>query len=191
MRVNKSVLLLPALCLLSFAKPAHAQVSEAAVGSRPHLWAGAEFSDFHTDYNPAGGRLTGIGFYGDYTITRRFSAEGELRLLDLNKPEGQTQKNFLIGPLFKAYQYHQFTAYAKVLLGVNTVNYPNNIGYGSYFAFAAGGGVEYRLNSRFKIRGEYEDQFMPSAPGTPITAPAPSSGLNPSGFSAGVSYRIF
>ncbi len=190
--------LLPVLLvLLSLVKPAHAQVAEAAVGSDRHLWVGAEFSDFNPDYNPIAGRLTGIGFWGDYAVTRSFSAEAEARFLDLNKPSGQTQKNFLIGPLFDAYRYHGFTAYAKVLFGVNTVNYPYfgntniSIGNGSYFALAPGGGVEYRLNSRFKIRGEYEYQFMPGAPGIEITAPRPSSGLTPSGYSAGISYRIY
>ena len=197
MRAIRLLPILPVLVLLSLTKPVYAQVAEAAVGADRHLWAGAEFSDFNPDYNPIGGRLLGVGFWGDYEVSRLFSAEAELRLLDFNKPAGQTQKNFLIGPLFDVYRYHGFTAYAKVLLGVNTVNYPYasgtkiSIGNGTYFALAPGGGVEYRLNSRFKLRGEYESQFMPSAPGFVFTQPRPSSGLTPTGFSVGVAYRIY
>ena len=168
---------------------AHAQVHESATGSDRHLWAGGEFSDFKPDYGLS--RLDGIGFYADYLVTHRYGAEAEIRLLDLNKPAGETQKTFMAGPIANIYQYHKAIFYAKFLLGVGTVNYPDNIGYGSYFAFAPGGGVEYRFAPRWKVRGEYEAEFFPSAPGAPITYPFPSNGLTPTGFSVGISYKIF
>ena len=165
---------------------AHAQVNEAATGNSRHVWGGVEFSNFKPDYNF--GRLDGIGFYGDYEVTRRFGLEGEVRLLDLNKPAGQIQKDFLGGGYGNVYRYRDFTAYAKFLVGAKTITFPENIGYGSYFAFVPGGGVEYRFRPRIKIRGEYEYQLIPSAPGFPGQ---PSNGLTPNGFSVGVSYRIF
>ncbi len=179
------------LMLLVLPFSARAQVSPHALGSDPHLWVGAEISDYHTDYNPIGGRLLGIGFYGDYLLSHHLGAEAEIRLLDLNSPGGQTQKNYFLGPIIDVYHYHRFSGYGKALLGLTSINYPNNVGYGSYFAYAIGGGVEYRIRPHWKIRGEYEHQFIPSAPGFVITRPYPSSGLNPSGYSAGLSYRFF
>ncbi len=188
MRATRSLLLLLSSSLLIPAVHAGAQVSVDAVGSDRHLYAGVEGSDFKPDYNPIAGRLIGYGFFGDYMVSRYFGAEGEIRLLDVNKPDGQTQKNFLVGPIVDAYRYHRFTGYAKLLLGVDTIHYPNAEGYGTYFAMAPGGGVEYQLSARFKLRGEYEYHFIPSAPGFPNM---PSNGLTPSGYSGGISYRIY
>ena len=170
--------------MLSGAWKARAQVAEAATGSAPHLWAGVEGSTFSPDYNKkVGGRLDGVGFYGDYDLAHHLGAEAEIRLLDLNKPQGQTQRTFLIGPRINAYRYNRFTVYGKVLGGLGLINYPSNEGYGSYFTFAIGGGVEYQIRSRLKLRGEYEWQDYPSAPGFPNQV---SNGLTHSGYSVGI-----
>ena len=189
MRANKLVLSLffSLLCFFS----ARAQVVPHAIGSDPHVWVGAEGSSFHTDYNPISGRLLGFGFYGDYFVSRHLGAEAEVRFLTLNSPAGQTQKNFYLGPIVDIYRWRKLSGYGKGLLGLATINYPYKIGYGSYFGFAIGGGVEYRIRPRWKLRGEYEHQFIPSAPGLAITKPFTSNGLNPAGYSGGVSYRFF
>ncbi len=188
MRASKMFLPIIVLFAAPIVPSADAQVREAATGSAPHLWVGVEGSSFNPDYNKVAGRLDGVGFYGDYFFTRHVGLEGEIRLLDLNKPEGETEKTFLIGPTVNAYSYRNFTAYAKVLAGVGTINYANDIGYGSYFTVAIGGGVEYQIRPRVKIRGEYEYEAFPSAPGFPGQS---SNGLTPSGLSGGVSYRFF
>ncbi len=191
----RAIKLLPVLLvLLSLVKPAHAQVAEAAVGSDRHLWVGAEGSSFNPDYNHIAGRLTGVGVYGDYLVSHLFGLEGEGRLMDFNKIDGQTQKFVAGGPIVNVYHYRGFIPFVKVLLGAAAITYPYqsgtkiSIGSGSYFAFVPGGGIDYRFNSRFKIRGEYEYELIPSAPGFPGQ---PSNGLTPTGYSAGVSYRIF
>jgi opacity protein-like surface antigen len=190
MRVNKPLVCLLGFFLLSFLPVAQAQVGESAIGSDRHLWGGVEFSNFQNDYVKYI-RSDGIGIYGDYLITRRVGVEGEVRLLDLNNVIGLTEKTYMAGPIVNIYRYHHFTAYGKILLGVASANYPNNIGYGSYFAYEPGGGVEYRLSPRFKLRGEYDYQLWPGAPGAQLTYPLPSTGLTPSGFSVGISYKIF
>ena len=63
-----------------------------------------------------------------------------------------------------------------------TVKTPYKIGSGSYFAYAPGGGLDYRLTHRIVLRAEYEHQFWPSVPGIPGD---PSHGLQPSGFNFG------
>ena len=168
----------------------HAQVAPASQGFTRQLWGGVEGSNFQNDYVKYI-RSDGIGFFGDYLFTPRLGVEAEIRLLDLNSVLGLTEKTYMGGIIANAYQYHRFTAYGKILAGLASANYPNNIGYGSYFAFEPGGGVQYRLSSRFKLRGEYDYQLWPSAPGIVFTAPRPSTGLTPNGFSVGVSYKIF
>ncbi len=197
MHANHSVHPLILLCLATSFLTVNAQVHEAAVGANPHLWVGAEASDFKTDYNPIGGRLLGIGVYGDYYIKRSIGLEAEARFLDLNKPAGQTQKNFLGGPTVTVYHWHKFSGNVKFLGGVGTINYPyisgttTSLGYGSYLELEPGGNVEYKLTSRLKLRGEYDYQFLPMAPGIVITFPNPSHGLTESGYSGGISYKIF
>ncbi len=191
MRAYTSSLCLLIPLLLCHPVRSQAQVSEEALGAGPHLWIGGQFSNFRPDYNPVSGRLDGVTIFADYFLSRRLGAEAEVHLFDLNKPAGQTQKDFLIGPIVNVYHYKAFTPFVKGLAGAGTVNYPFGIGYGSYFAYGVGGGLEYHLNSRFKVRGEYEHEGLPGAPGYVITQPLPSNGLTPTGYSAGISYRIY
>jgi hypothetical protein len=184
------LLLSTLLVALPAAVPAaQAQVHQSAVGANRHLWVGAEFSHFNPDYGPQD--LDGIGIYADTLITGKFGAELDARFLDLNQFKGETERDLLIGPTYQVYAAHRFTATAKILLGIDKVNYPGNIGYGTYFAYAPGGDLEYHLTRRFKLRAGYEFDFIPGAPGYAFTAPNPSNGLTPHGFNIGVSYRVF
>ncbi len=165
--------------------PSYAQVARAVDGATPHLWVGAEGSYYKPDWGFVS--LPGFGFYADYT-RGRFGLEGEAQFLDLNKPGGLTEKSFLGGPYFRVYQRRRLSFSVKVLAGAGLVNYTGGIGYGSYLEFAPRGDVEYRLGPRFKLRGGYEHQFMPSAPGLPDV---PSRGLTPHGISVGLAYHVF
>ncbi len=168
---------------------AHAQVHASVDGVRNHVWAGAEFSDFDPDYGLT--NLQGVTLFASTQVTRHFGGEVEVRLLNFNKPSGETEKMFMVGPTYKFYQRGPFSALGKVDFGVATVNYPSNIGYGSYFAYEPGGAVEYQFARRWKARADYDFDFLPGAPGYAITAPLPSNGLTPHGFSIGVAYRVF
>jgi len=166
---------------------AYAQVAPSVQGGNSTLWAGAEFSSFNSDYDTKT-RLIGIGALVDYNVTQRFGLEGEGRWLKWNGAGQQTQSDYLIGPKARLFQYHRFSLNAKFVFGGVFITYPNNIGTGSYFAYVPGGYGEYRLSRKFAVRGGYEYQFLPSAPGFGFGFP--SHGLTPHGFSAGVTYRI-
>jgi hypothetical protein len=183
------VAVLKKILILSFllgSGAAYAQVAPSVRGGNSTLWVGGEFSSFDSDYTTYT-RLLGVGALVDYNVTPRFGAEGELRWLHWNGTGNQTQSDYLGGPKVHLFQYHRFSLNAKVLLGGVWIKYPYQIGTGSYFAFAPGGYVDYRISQRLSVRGDYEYQFIPSAPGFPGF---PSNGLNPNGFSVGVTYRI-
>lgn len=178
--------------LFTLKQPAHAQVAPASQGFTRQLWGGVEGSSFQNDYVKYI-RSDGIGFYGDYLITPHFGLEGEVRLLDLNDVEGLTEKTYFAGPIVNAYRHHPFAIYGKFLAGVASANYPPNeatflSASGSYFAIEFGGGVEYRLKPRWKLRGEYVQQDWINAPDLPGIQ---NNGLTPKGFSGGISYKIF
>lgn len=168
-----------------------AQVASATRGRGLDLSVGAEYSNFRPDWGST--RLQGMAAFADLDelFINKLGVEGEGRWLRFNQPEGLTQDNYLIGPRYRLLRYHKFSFYGKFLMGGGFITYPNNIGSGSYFAYVPGGTVQYRLSHHWSLRGDYEYQFWPSAPGLAFTFPNPSHGLTPSGFSAGVSYRIF
>jgi opacity protein-like surface antigen len=168
-----------------------AQVASATRGGGLGLSVGAEYSNFRPDWGPT--RLQGIAVFvdADHLFLNKLGVEGEARWLTFNKPQNETEDNYLIGPRYRLLRYHGLSFYGKFLLGGGFITYPSGLGTGSYFAYAPGATVQYRLNRRWSVRGEYEYQFWPSAPGIVFTFPRPSNGLTPSGFSGGVSYRIF
>lgn len=177
------------LFLIPLSMPA--QVATATRGGGQGLSVGAEYSNFRPDYGR--GRIQGITVFADLDglFLKKLGAEGEASWFHLDPPFGETQDHYLIGPRYQLIRYHKLSGYAKFMMGGGFVTYPNKIGSGSYFAYAPGGTVDYRLNYRWRIRVDYEYEVWPSAPGLAFTYPNPSHGLTPSGFSAGVAYHLF
>jgi Outer membrane protein beta-barrel domain len=168
---------------------AFAQVAPSVRGGNSTLWVGGQFSSFDSDYDTIS-RLLGAGVVVNYNLTQRFGIIGEARWLHWNGAESQTQSDYLIGGNVALWRPGRFTVNAKFLAGGVWIKYPvvaTGGSTGSYFAFAPGAYVDYRLSRHFSIRGDYEYQFLPSAPGF---LGQPSHGLNPNGFSVGVNYRI-
>jgi opacity protein-like surface antigen len=188
----KSSFVVAALFVGSLLGPAIAsgQVAAASIGGRPSLYVGGYYSNFNSDFNGAGKsamRLSGAGVYVDWDLFGRLGAEGEARFLRFNQVNNFHSDHYLAGPRYSM-RFGKYRPYAKLLLGAGEVNYPFNLAYGGYFSLVPGGGLDYQLTRRFSARADYEYQFWPTAPGLPG---APSNGLNPNGFSAGIGYRIF
>ena len=165
-----------------------AQVSPATRGGGLNLWVGAEYSNFQPDFgfNRLGG-ITVVGDVNDVFI-KKLGLEGEARWLHFNQYLGETEANYLGGPRYRLWRHDGLSVYGKLLLGGGLITFPSKQGNGSYFAYAPGGTLEYRLSRRWLARGDYEYQIWPSAPNLPGL---PSHGLTPNGFSLGVSYKIF
>lgn len=163
----------------------YAQVAESARGGQATLSAGGEFSDFQSDY---GGRLMGAGAIVDFNLTPKVGAIGEARWLEWKGTGDETQTDYLLGAKYRFYRHGRFSFDAKILAGGVWIKFPDQIGTGSYFAYAPGAFVDYRLSRRFLIRGDYEYQILPTAPNIPGQ---PSNGLTPNGASVGLEYNIF
>ncbi len=189
-RYLKGNLLLPLACLLVLQWPPEVHLRAQAVPSassrRLVVWAGGEYSNFQTGFD--GDRIGGLGVYVDFDRTAHWGAEAEARWSHLEDIQGQSVSNYLIGIRYRRPLEHgTIVPYAKLLAGAGVMNYPSNIGHGSYFAFAPGAGVDFRITSRFSVRTEYEYQRWPAAPGFPGY---PSHGLSPNGVSIGFAWRI-
>ncbi|MBV8672979.1 MAG: outer membrane beta-barrel protein [Acidobacteriaceae bacterium] len=176
------------ISLLLGSGAAYAQIAPSVEGGNSSLWVGGEFGSFNSDYLTRS-RIIGPGVNVDYNFNRYFGALGEARWLHWNGTDSQTQSDYLAGGK-GSYPYHRFTFTAKFLFGGVWVKFPVKAtggATGSYFAYAIGGNVDYRVARRWSVRGGYEYQILPSAPGLHN---GPSNGMTPSGFTAGVNYRI-
>ncbi len=174
-------------CLAFFslaATAASAQAVHAGV-QQADLLAGVEYSNFTPNYGPD--RMSGIGTFVDADWRRGFGAEAEIRFLEFGGYGGQSQKTYLIGPRAFFLPNSRWRPFGKFLFGGGWVTYPSPIGHGSYFAMAPGGGLDYILSRRWRLRAEYEYQIWPSAPHV-VGGPGPS--LKPNGASAGIIFRI-
>lgn len=171
--------------LLLPASLAAAQAVPSAEKGNSSLWVGEAFSRFQPDYGPSA--LTGVAAFLDYN-RGRWGLELKARFLQFGSVQGETQSDYLAGPRLLVWRRRRFRPFAGLLLGTGTMQFPSPIGTGSYFIYAPLGGAEYRVSGRVAVRGDYEYQFWPKAPGIPGE---PSHGLNPAGVTAGVSFRLF
>jgi hypothetical protein len=163
-----------------------AQVAPSARGGNSSLWVGGEFSSFNPDYDPAS-RVIGPGVFVDFNLTPKLGVEGEARWMRWNGAAGETNSDYLGGVKYRIFKIQKLSISAKFLAGGVWIKYPLDIGTGSYFAYTPGVIGDYRLSRRFSVRGDYEYQFLPSAPGF---VGMESHGLSPNGFSVGVAYRL-
>lgn len=175
------------LSLLLAATTAYSQVSQSSTGGEGALLVGGEYAYYNPDYGPSS--IQGIGTSFDLNLTRKIGAVGEARWLHFGNSAdtGETQSDYLIGGKYLLYRWNNFDFNAKALVGGVWVKYPSNIGTGSYFAVAPGIFIDYRWTPRFRVRGGYEFQFMPSAPNIPGQN---INGLTPRGFSIGLEYVV-
>jgi opacity protein-like surface antigen len=176
------------ISLLLGSGAAFAQVAPSVRGGNSTLWVGGEFGSFNSDYDPRS-RIIGPGVTFDYNFNPKIGVIGEARWLHWNGDQSQTQSDYLAGAKY-TFHYHRLSFGPKFVLGGVWVKYPVQAtggSTGSYFAYAPGGFVEYRLSPRFSVRGGYEYQILPAAPGF---VGQPSNGLTPHGFTVGVNYRL-
>ncbi|HEV2465251.1 MAG TPA: outer membrane beta-barrel protein [Acidobacteriaceae bacterium] len=173
-------------CLFTAAGVVYAQVAPSVYGGEGSLWAGGEYSVFSPDFGTE--HLNGIGASFDLNVTPRFGAVGEARWLHWHNSVdgGETQSDYLAGGKYRFYRWNRFDFDAKFLVGGVWIKFPNGVGTGSYFAYAPGVFADYRLKPRWRIRGSYEYQMLPSAPNIPGS---PTNGMTPHGFSVGVEYN--
>ena len=176
------------LCCLLTAATVYAQVAPSVTGGASPLWVGGEYSNFAPDYGSS--RINGLGVSFDFNVTSKIGVIGEARWLHWpysGGDGGETQSDYLGGGKYRFYRFHKFDFNAKFVLGGVWIRYPDDIGTGSYFAYAPGAFVDYHISRKFMARAGYEYQILPTAPNIPGF---PSNGLSPNGFSVGIEYVL-
>lgn len=183
-----------------------AQNSQSATGGEASISAGGEMSAFNPDWGCAtsspfcANDLIGPTAFFDFDMHGKYGLEGEARWLHWHGLGGEVESNYLVGPRYRMFRYGRLSGWFKLVVGggwITTINYPAAGSLkGSYFLYAPGGTLNYRLTHRLIVRGDYEWQFWPSFAGPPTYNTTTgqvmqnNSGLTPNGFSLGIAYRF-
>jgi hypothetical protein len=163
-----------AVCLAT-ARPASAQVVPAGDAGGLVLTAGATASGYYVQYGER--KLLGISAFIDADTKRRIGLEGEARWLEFHQIGNVHVETYAIGPRYHM-NFGRFQPYAKGLVGIGKFNFPYNDAHGSYLVIAAGGGVDYRITRRLRLRlADCEYQYWPQFTFAPMTTFGVSSGL--------------
>lgn len=171
-----------ALTLLSWqsSRRLFAQALPTATGPGAYVAVGVGGALYRADYgkNDLGGAVVWV----DASLPRKIGLEAEGRFLRYHQQTQVYQDTYLIGPRY-AFRPSHLVPYVKMPVGLGHMRFPYNYGTGNYFVLAPGGGVDYWLGDRVRIRAvDVEYQFWPQFTfGT----------LHPYGVSAGVAFRIF
>lgn len=182
-----------------------AQSPQSAVGGDGTIWAGAGASVFSPDFScnhdiafACSYDVIGPTAWFNVNLTSRISSEGEARWMDWHGKGGEKESDYLIGPRYRLYRHSRYSFWLKTLFGggwITTEGYPHQGSLkGSYFMYAPGGTLEYRLSYHLNLRADYEYQIWPSFAGPPTyvkgVAVTHNNGLSPNGVTVGVSWRF-
>lgn len=156
------------------------QVAPSGDAGGLRIWAGATGSYYYVQYGAR--RLPGGAATVDLDTKRRLGVEAEGRWL-----RSQTGDQVHIETFLAGLRYHvslgRFQPYAKGIAGMGRFNFPYSYAHGSYLTVAAGGGVDFRLTPRIRLRlADCEYQYWPQ-----FTFGA----MNSFGLSSGIRVRVF
>ena len=170
-----------ALLLISLACGfrSQAQARPAASGPGSFVAVGAEFTGFRNQYGER--YLGGETVYADVQPHWRYGFEAEARRLRINSNEGVRMADYLVGVRVQI-RPGKIAPYTKLLVGAGHLTFPFNYGSGTFFMYAPGAGVEYKIGDRLILRPvDFEYQHWENFP---------FGQLRPFGVSAGLSFRV-
>ena len=144
---------------LGLTHAAHAQAVPSADRGGLALSAGGTASGYSLGYGEQ--KLLGVSAFVDVDGKRHMGVEGEARWLTYHQTNEEHATTYMIGPRYSMY-YGRFQPYVKGLIGVGQFNYPHNLGKDNDLVLAPGGGVDFRLTHRIRLRVvDFEYQLWP------------------------------
>ena len=154
-----------------------AQVAEAAIGGEQQFAVGGMVSAMHIDYGKRW--LAGSGIYVDANLNVHLGLEGEARLLNAHEEADTHATTYLGGARYTFNSPHgRLRPYAKALAGVGEFAFPYRYAKGSYLVLEGGGGLDFRLSHRIRVRLiDVEYQRWPFFTFGPMTAYGASAGV--------------
>jgi hypothetical protein len=176
-------LIVPGILLavgLALGRTVSAQVVPAGDGGGLNIFAGGTASGFEVQYGER--KMLGVSAVVDVDSVRPVGLEAEARWLMFHQTANVHAATWLAGPRYRR-TMGKFQVYAKGLVGVGEFNFPYNYAHGSYLVIAPGGGVDFTVSRRVRLRlADAEYQIWPQ-----FTFGSMAS----YGISAGVRVRVF
>jgi hypothetical protein len=168
------------LLLFGGGHAASGQVVQSAVAGGISLSAGGTFSGYSAQYGER--KLLGVTGFADLDSKSQLGVEAEARWLVLHQTA-----NVHISTYTAGLRYHfnvgNYQPYVKALGGYGKFNFPYNYAKGTYPIIAPGGGVDYRISKRVKLRlVDCEYQYWPGFT---------YGGMTSVGLSSGIRFKIF
>jgi hypothetical protein len=159
---------------------ASAQVAPAGDAGGYNLTVGATATGDYLQYGAR--KMIGINAIVDIDTKRRTGLEGEAQWLIFHQTANVHTSAYLVGPRYHL-TYGRFQPYFKGLIGFGQFNYPYNYGTDTDLVIAPGGGVDFRLTHRVRLRlADFEYQFWPQFH---------FGAMSTYGISSGIRVRIF
>src|SRR5579875_2154270 len=140
----------------------HAQSPESATGAWSTLAVGGSFSATRLQYGQHW--LEGGSVFGDGNFNWRFGMEGEANWAILHQMSNTHATTYLVGPRYQmnAFGNARYRPYTKFLMGDGEFSFPYKYAHGSYLVMAPGGGLDYWLTPRIRLRLiDAEYQYWP------------------------------
>jgi hypothetical protein len=168
-----------AVCLIA-PRVASGQVAPAGDAGGYSLIVGATATGDILGYGSR--KMLGVAAIADLDTRRRIGLEGEAQWLTFNQTANVHTTTYLAGPRYHL-TFGRFQPYVKGLIGFGQFNYPYNLGTDNDFVLEPGGGLDFRVTRRIRIRvADFEYQIWPQFNyGT----------LSSYGLSTGIRVRIF
>jgi hypothetical protein len=168
-----------AVCLAA-SHPASGQVVPAGDAGGSSLTVGATATGYALQYGDR--KMLGMAAIVDLDTKRRTGFEGEAQWLIFHQTANVHTTTWLIGPRYHL-TFGRWQPYAKGLVGFGQFNYPYNLGQDTDLVIAPGGGIDYRITHRVRVRlADFEYQFWPQFH---------YGALSSYGISSGIRVRIF
>ncbi len=168
-----------AICLAG-PRFAFGQVVPSADAGGSRLTVGATAAGYALQYGQR--KMLGVAAIADIDTKRRIGLEGEAQWLVFHQTASVHTATYLIGPRYHM-TFGRFQPYAKGLVGFGRFYYPYDFGQDTDLVIAPGGGIDFRLTNRLRLRlADFEYQFWPQFH---------YGALSSYGVSSGVRVRVF
>jgi hypothetical protein len=160
---------------------ASAQSMPSAFNNGITISAGSTVSGYYLGYGAR--KIAGPSSFVDIDTRHHLGIEGEAHWLLFPQTQGVHDTTWLVGARYSALSVdRRIYPYVKGMIGFTQFNFPYSYAKGDYVVAAPGGGFDYRLTYRVRLRVDGEYQFWPQF----AYATMPAWGV-----SAGLRVRVF
>jgi len=166
--------------VLSFSSTGHSQALPTAT-SAGSLQVGLGWTYANPDYGQK--YIQGVTAFADMDFGQHGGVEAEYHYVSIITPTDLGENSVFVGPRL-ILPRNRYSLYAKILIGIGDINIQEvqdnpEGGAGTYLAYGAGGGIDYRITRHIVARGDFEYQHW-----------SYGSGLTPSATTVGIAYRF-